>query len=162
MMRKFPSIIAALFIVCCVSNAQTLPTKITSFLNRSYKNWKQAPGECQNRKWFLKGDFDGNGYQDYLVRVKTGKTSKARLNLIAFFGNEDKTYPAKRILDNSYTDEMRRSSFSVVKKGSKIQIGEGEGPTVTLKNDAASQFICETDAIKTFVYESGKWRNIFG
>lgn len=160
-MRKLPLVIAALFIFVCVSKAQTLPSKITTFLNRSYAGWKQAPGACENRKWFLTGDFDGNGMKDYLVRVTTGKSSKARLNLIAFFGYDDKSYPAKQILDDRYTGEMLRSSFSVMRKGTKVQLGEGEGPTITLKNDGASQHICETDAVRTLVYESGKWRNIY-
>lgn len=142
-------------------SAQTLPAKITGFLNRYYTGWTQAPGTCENRKWFLTGNFDGDGFKDYLVRVKTGKSSKARLNLIAFFGGEDKTYPPKQILDDAYKGDLLRSSFTVVKKGTKIQLGEGEGPEITLETDAASQYICQTDAIKTFVIKGGKWVNIY-
>jgi hypothetical protein len=142
--------------------SQTLPAKVTSFLNHFYAGWSPASGTCENRKWFLTGDFDGNGMKDYLVRVKTGKTARSkRLNLIAFFGFEDRMYPAKQILDDPHKGDFLRSSFSVVKKGTKIQLGEGEGPTITLENDAASQYICQTDAIKTLVYKGGKWKNIY-
>lgn len=146
----------------CAVNAQTLPAKITGFLDHFYTGWKQAPGACENRKWFLTADFDGDGRRDYLVRVKTGKTARTRrLNLIAFFGSEDGKYPAKQILDDAFKDDLLRSSFSVIKKGNKIQLGEGEGPIITLKNDAASQYICQTDAIKTLIYTDGKWKNIY-
>lgn len=54
-----------------------------------------------------------------------------------------------------------RSFVAVTKKGTRIQLGEGVGPTVTLANDAASQYICETDAIKTLIYKDGKWKNFY-
>ena len=144
-----------------ISSAQTLPAKVTSFLNQFYAGWKKAPGTCDNRKWFLTADFDGDGLRDYLVRVKTGTRAKVRLNLIAFFGSEDGKYPAKQILDDAYKGDLLRSSFSVVKKDTKIQLGEGEGPEITLENDAASQYICQTDAVKTMIYKGGKWVNIY-
>jgi hypothetical protein len=56
---------------------------------------------------------------------------------------------------------VAESSFSVVKKGTKIQLGEGEGPEITLENDAASQYVCQTDAVKTLVLKDGKWVNIY-
>ena len=141
------------------SDAQTLPAKVTSFLNHFYAGWKKAPGTCDSKKWFLTADFDGDGYKDYLVRVRTGKTSKMRLNLIAFFGGEDKMYPAKQILDDPLKVDLLRSSFSVIKKGTKIQLGEG--PMIKLESDAASQYICQTDAVKTLIYTHGKWKNIY-
>ena len=158
-------IIAVIFLTVALVwtiSAQTVLAKVTDFLNHSYPGWKQAPGACDSRKWVLTGDFDGDGRRDYLVRVKTGKTAKTmRLNLIAFFGSEDGKYPVKQILDDALTNDMLRSSFSVIKKGTRIQLGEGEGLTVALKHDAASQYICQTDAIKTMVFESGKWSNIY-
>ena len=161
-MKKLTLCFAILLLSVLFSNAQTVPAKVTAFLNKFYTGWKKAPGACENRKWFLTGDFDGDGGKDYLVRVKTGKSAKSmRLNLIAFFGGSDGMYPAKQILDDAYQGDLLRSSFSVVKKGTQIQLGEGEGPTITLENDAASQYICETDAVKTMVYETGKWRNIY-
>jgi hypothetical protein len=142
--------------------AQTLPAKVTGFLNKYYAGWKKAPGTCENRKWVLTGDFDGDGMKDYVVRVKTGKTAKSmRLNLVAFFNAGDGNYRAQQILDDPYKGDLLRSSFAVIKKGTKIQLGEGEGPTITLENDAASQYICQTDAIKTLIYKDGKWKNIY-
>lgn len=144
------------------ATAQTLPPKVTGFLNHFYAGWKQAPGTCDRRTWFLTGDFDGDGLKDYLVRIKTGKSARPmRLNLIAFFGAGDGKYPAKQILDDPYKGDLLRSSFSVIKKGTKIQLGEGEGPTITLDHDAASQYICQTDAVKTLIYKDGKWKNIY-
>ena len=161
-MKKIALCFSLLFISTFAVHSQTLPAKVTDFLNHFYKGWKPAPGTCENRRWVLTADFDGDGRRDYLVRVKTGKTAKTmRLNLIAFFGSEDGKYPAKQILDDALTGDLLRSSFSVIKKGTKIQLGEGEGPTVTLGTDAVSQYICQTDAVKTLIYEKGKWRNIY-
>ena len=144
------------------ANAQTFPTKVTEVLNHSYAGWKPAPGTCDSRKWFLTGDFDGDGLKDYLVRVKTAKSARSmRLNLIAFFGSADGQYSAQQILAEPYKGDLLRSSFSVIKKGTRIQLGEGEGPTITLDHDAASQYICQTDAIKTLIYKDGKWKNIY-
>ena len=146
-----------------VANTQTPPSKVTQFLTRHYAGYKQAPGKCESRKWLLTGDFDGNGRRDYLVRFTTGKTAKSmRLNLVAFLSFDDGSYQPKHILDDPYSGDLKlNSSFSVIKKGTEIQLGEGEGPKVTLANDAASQYICQTDAAKTMVYENGKWRNIY-
>ena len=104
----------------------------------------------------------GNGRKDYLVRIKKGKSAKSmRLVLIAYLSSADGSYQPEKILDDEYSGDLLRSSFSVIKKGTKIQLGEGEGPIVTLKHDAASQYVCETDAVKTLIYEKGKWRNIY-
>lgn len=161
-MRKITLCLLVFCFSAIGAEAQTLPARITTFVNGHYVNWKRAPGTCDSRKWFLTGDFDGDGLKDYLVRVKTGKSAKSmRLNLIAFFGSDDGSYAAKQILDDPYKGDLLRSSFSVIKKGTKIQLGEGEGPTVTLDNDAASQYICQTDAVKTLIYKNGKWKNIY-
>ena len=144
------------------ANAQSLPSKITGLLNQHYTGWKQLPGSCDSKKWFLTGDFDGDGLKEYLVRVKTGKSAKSmRLKLIAFFGSDAGKYSARQILDEPYKGDLLRSSFSVIRKGTTIPLGEGEGPSITLANDAASQYICQTDAIKTLVYKDGKWKNIY-
>jgi hypothetical protein len=161
-MYRLALILIVIPLFVCSVNAQVPPPKVTSFLNQFYSGWKQAPGICENRKWFLTGDFDGDGLKDYLVRVKTGKSAKSsRLNLVAFFNADGGNYRAQQILDESFKGELLRSSFSVIKKGTRIQLGEGDGPTVTLENDAASQYICQTDAIKTLIFKEGKWKNIY-
>ena len=162
-MKKITLLLAITIFAAAFSNAQTVPAKVTSSLNHFYKGWGQAPGKCEGRKWFLTGDFDGNGRKDYLVRFTTGKTTKSmRLNPVAFLSLDDGSYQPKHILDDPYSGDLKlNSSFSVIKKGTKIQLGEGQGPKVTLANDAASQYICQTDAVKTLVFENGKWRNIY-
>jgi hypothetical protein len=116
---------------------------------------------CENKRWILNADFDGDGVRDYLVRIRTGRSSNTRLDLIAFFGSGRGNYAAKQILDDPYKGDLIRSSFSVIKKGTIIPLGEGEGPILTLAHDAASQYICETDAVKTLIYKDGKWVNIY-
>lgn len=161
-MKKLILCFVTLILWAPAATSQTLPAKITTFLNQQYPGWKQLAGSCDNKKWFLTGDFDGDGSKEYLVRIKTGKSSKSmRLKLIAFFGSGDRKYFARQVLDESYKGDLMRSSFAVIKKGTRIQLGEGDGPTITLENDAASQYICQTDAIKTLVYKDGKWKNIY-
>lgn len=162
-MKKLALSFAMILLSVWAINAQTIPPDATSFLNSFYKKaWKPAPGACENRKWFLTGDFDGDGRQDYLVRVKTGTTAKSmRLRMVVFINADGRLYRAQQILDDPFKGELMRSSFAVLKKGTKIQLGEGDGPTITLENDAASQYICQTDAIKTLVYKNGKWKNIY-
>jgi len=161
-MSKLALALFAIPLFTCSANAQALPPKVTSFLNHFYSGWKQAPGTCEHRRWFLTGDFDGDGMKDYLVRVRTGKSAKSiRLNLVRFFNARGGNYRAQQILDESFKGDLLRSSFTVVKKGTRIPLGEGEGPTVTLENDAASQYICQTDEVKTLIFKAGKWQNIY-
>jgi hypothetical protein len=143
-----------------VSNAQTAPVKITKYLNANHAGWKQAPGFCEAKRWFLTGDFNGDRQTDYIIRFKAGKTS--RLRLYAFV-KEGKNYLPLKISDDVYDDELRRSAFSVIKKGTTVSLGqgeEGEGPTTKLKTDAVTQYICETDAAITYVYKNGRFTNI--
>ena len=161
-MNKLTLCLAILLSSTCIADAQTVPAKVTALLNEAIKGWKPAPGFCDGKKWVLTGDFDGNGRTDYLVRIKNGKSAKTMmLDVIAFLSLDDGSYQREGVLGDSFTGEMLRSSFSVIKKGTKIQLGEGEGEIITLKTDAASQYICETDAVKTLVYENGMWRNIY-
>lgn len=162
MLNKLILCAAILLTSICIINAQTVPTKVTKSLNKFYKGWKPARGFCEAKKWALTGDFDGNGRKDYLVRIKSKEPGKpTTLELIAFLSFDDGSYQPEGILSDPLRGEMQRSSFSVIKKGTKIQLGEGEGEVITLKTDAASQYICETDAVKTLIYEKGKWRNIY-
>lgn len=162
-MKKMTLCLVLIVLSVCAANAQGLPSDATSFLNKFYKKaWKPAPGGCENRKWFLTGDFDGDGRQDYLARVKTGTTVKAmRLRLVVFVHLDGPLYKAQQILDDPLKGDLLRSSFAVVKKGTRIQLGEGDGPTITLENDAASQYVCQTDAIKTLIFKDGAWKNIY-
>ena len=96
------------------------------------------------------------------VTFKFRRSLPMKLNLVAFlsFGGGP-LYRAQQILSEPYKGEMLRSSFTMIKKGTKIQLGEGEGPTITLENDAVSQYICQTDAIKTLILKDSDWKNIY-
>src|SRR5262245_27332159 len=143
-MKKLTMSFAIVLLTTWAANAQSIPADATKFLNQHYKGWKPAPGTCDNRSWFVTGDFDADGMKDYVVRVKTGTTAKAmKLILVAFlnFGGGP-LYRSQQILSDPYKGEMLRSSFTMIKKGTKIQLGEGDGPTIALENDAVSQYIC--------------------
>ena len=143
-----------------VSNAQNVPAGITKYLNANHVGWTKARGFCEGKKWFLTGDFNGDRKIDYVVRFKIGKTP--RLRLYAFV-KKGKGYLPLQIFDEAYDDELARSSFSIIKKGTTVSLGQGEegsGPTTKLKTDAVTQYICETDAAITYIYKNGYFKNI--
>lgn len=134
-----------------VANAQPVPSKITGFLNKFYTGWKQAPAICDNKNWMLRGDFDGDGKQDYLLRFRSGKGARStKLNLLAFLNYSPKYIPAN-IQDFKYDERARRSSFKVLKKGETI------GGT-KLETDSVMHYVCETDDAGIFTMKEGKWQ----
>ncbi|HEV7700463.1 MAG TPA: hypothetical protein VGO43_09580 [Pyrinomonadaceae bacterium] len=146
-----------LLLFCCAAveaNAQKLPAKITAFVKNHYTNWKAAAPTCDERNWILRGDFDGDGKQDYLLRFLSGKSAKklTELNLLAFLNYSPNYIPAN-IDDFNYDSRARRSSFKVLKKGETI------GGT-KLENDSVMHYVCETDDAAVFMMKDGKWRAI--
>lgn len=151
-----------------VADAQTLPNKIKNYLDANYTNtedgaWRQVRSACDGNKSVLTGDFDGDGQTDYLVRIKTGKTPQSlRLFLIAFF-NRNGEFTPEPFYEEAFTDDILRSSSVILKKGTTVSLGlgaEDEGPNLELKTDAVAQYICETDAAKTFIYRDGEMKDI--
>lgn len=160
--------ISVIFLLVSATNAQFLPNKIKNFLDLNYTTqedgvWKQVPGACDGNKSVLTGDFDGDGQTDYLVRFKTGKTpDSTRLYLVAFL-NHNGEFTPNPFYDVAFTGELLRSSSIIIKKGATVSVGlgaEGEGPNIALQTDAVTNYICETDASKTFVYKNGEMRDI--
>ena len=134
-----------------VTNAQKLPAKITSFVKQHYPNWKAAAPTCDQRNWILRGDFDGDGKQDYLLRLRSGKSARStKINLLAFLNYSPNFIPAN-IQDFAYDERMRRSSFKVLKKGETI------GGT-KLETDSVMHYVCETDDAGIFTMRDGKWQ----
>lgn len=159
-MKKLTLSLMILFSIAYSANAQIIPATATEFLNKSLKEWKPAPGFCNEKKWILTGDFDNNGRQDYLVRVKSGKSPKPMmLDLVAFLSFDDGSYQPEGVLGVLYTDEMLRSSFSVLKKGTDVPLRKGEDRSTKLRTDAISQYSCETDANRTLIYEDGEFKD---
>ena len=147
-------IMLCLLLLCCAAtaaNAQKLPAKITSFVKGHYPNWKAAPPTCDQRNWVLRGDFDGDGKQDYLLRLRSGKSARStKINLLAFLNYSPNFIPAN-IQDFAYDERMRRSSFKVLKKGETI------GGT-KLETDSVMHYVCETDDAGIFTMREGKWQ----
>ncbi len=167
-MKRIILLLSMMFLFVGISNAQTLPAGIKSYLDANYTAskggaWAKAVGYCEGKKWLITGDFDGNQQIDYIVRFKVRKTARStRLHLVAFLNTGGKYTPMK-IFEDAYKDEFLRSAFSLLKQGTTVSLGqgeEGEGPTTKLKTDAVIQYICETDAAITYIYKNGKFKNI--
>ncbi len=110
-MKKLTLSLVLILLSVCAVNAQALPVDATSFLNKFYKKaWKPAPGICENKKWFLPGDFNGDGMKDYLARVKTGTTPKSiRLKLVVFINFDGgPLYRAQEILSDPLRGSLVR------------------------------------------------------
>ena len=159
-MKKLNFCVTIMFLAAWVTNAQNVPARITNYLNANHAGWTKARGFCESKRWFLTGDFNGDRKIDYVVRFKTGKTP--RLQLYAFVKKGKNYLPIKISADVS-DKEFRRSSFSIIKRGSTVSLGQGEegsGSTTKLKTDAVVQYICETDATVTYIYKNGDFKNI--
>ncbi len=153
-MKKLTLLVLTVCLFAGVANSQKLPAKITTFVNEHYKNWKQTPGTCDNTNWVLRGDFDGDGKSDYLLRFRSGASvSNTQLNLLAFLNNSPNYIPAN-ILDAKYDADMKRSSFKIMKKGETVSL---VGGPVKLRTDAVMHYVCETDNVSIFVLRQGKW-----
>ncbi|NNE98365.1 MAG: hypothetical protein HKN25_05015 [Pyrinomonadaceae bacterium] len=141
------------------SSSASLPETIKSVLNKQYAGWTKAPkGElCGEKNLFETGDFDGDGKTDYAVHFMTkDKAGKPRLLLFAFI-DRGSYFKAKKVSESSDSNDFPQMSFSTIKKGESVFTGEAEGDFVILNRDVIREYLCETDAAKTFEYKDGKF-----
>jgi hypothetical protein len=131
--------------------AQTLPTKINSYLNRNYKSWKLQKDECypsEPGKAVVTGNFNGDRKLDYAVKFVRGKKGF----IIAFLARKQ-NYKAF-VLHNTDAEDVKSLSLDVWKKGERFELGE---QNVYLRYDAPSDFRCESDVGGIHLYRNGKF-----
>jgi hypothetical protein len=131
--------------------AQTLPTKIESYLNNNYKGWKLQKDECipeSPGKALVTGNFNGDKELDYAVKFVRGKKGF----IIAFLGLKQ-NYKAF-VLHNTNAKDVKTLSLDVWKKGERFELGE---QNVYLRYDAPSDFRCESDVGGIHLYRNGRF-----
>lgn len=131
--------------------AQTLPTKIKSYLNKNYQCWKLQKDECypdSPGKAVVKGNFNGDRKLDYAVKFVQGKKGF----IIAFLAQKQSYKPFT--LHDTDAEDVKSLSLGIWKKGERFELGD---QNVYVKYDAPSDFRCESDVGGIHLYRNGKF-----
>lgn len=132
--------------------AQTLPAAIKSYLNKNYKGWKLSPTTegcgMDVNNGVVKGNFNGDQKTDFAVKFTRGKKGY----ILAFLAQGASYKPF--VLHNTNAEEVKNSSLSVWKKGTRFELGE---QNVFVKYDAPTDFQCESDVGGIHLYKNGKF-----
>ena len=131
--------------------AETLPTKIKSYLNKNYKGWKLQKDLCypdEPGKAVVTGNFNGDKKLDYAIKFVRGKKG-----FIVAFLAQKQSYKAF-ILHDTDAEDVKSLSLDVWKKGERFELGE---QNVYLRYDAPSDFRCESDVGGIHLYRNGKF-----
>ena len=146
-----------IFILIVLANsaqAQTLPVKIKSYLNKNYSGWKISltPSYCGDGKSVVSGDFNGDKKTDYAAKIFNGKKGY----IIAFLARGTNYTP---YLFHSLTAaETKETALIIYRQGEKYYTEPGEeSSAMTLKNDAPYDSPCESDAGSIHLFRSGKF-----
>ncbi len=114
---KAKSISISFFLVVFLAQlsfAQTLPTKIKSYLDRNYKGWKLSPSkkDCNPdvNKGFVSGDFNGDRKLDFAVKFT--KNKKGYILAFLRIKNNFKAF----VLHDYDADEAKYSSLGIWKR----------------------------------------------
>lgn len=147
-------ILSSFFLVLFMAQlnfAQTLPTKIKSYLNKNYKGWILTKDKCsgKNGKAVVKGNFNGDRKIDYAAKFVRGKKGY----IIAFLAR-NQNYKAFVLHDSLSAEEAAGLSLDVWKKG---ELFESEGKNFRLKYDAPSDYFCESDVGGIHYFRNGKF-----
>lgn len=151
-MAKHVALIFVLFLCANFIQAQILPTKIKSYLNKSYKGWKLSPSgkDCgsETNNGIVKGNFNADKILDYAVKFTQGEKGF----IIAFLA-QNRNYKAF-VLHDTDAEDVSNLSLGVWKKGGRFELGE---QNVFVRYDAPSDFRCESDVGGIHLYRNGKF-----
>jgi hypothetical protein len=151
-MSKQIALFFVLFLCANFIQAQTLPTKIKSYLNKSYKGWKLSPSiegcGLETNNGVVKGNFNSDKKLDYAVKITKGKKGY----IIAFLA-QNQGYKAF-VLHNTDAEEVNYSSLGTWKKS---KVFEDDGKSFRLKYDAPSDYHCESDVGGIHYFQNGKF-----
>lgn len=147
-------LIALLFVLtlCAISiQAQALPAKIKSYLDKNYKGWKLQKDNCypnEPGKAIVAGNFNADKKLDYAVKFVRGNKG-----FILAFLAQNQSYKAF-VLHNTSASDVKTLSLDIWKKGEKYETGD---LSVRLKYDGISDFRCESDVGGVHVYRNGRF-----
>jgi hypothetical protein len=137
--------------------AQTLPTKIKTYLDKNYKGWKLSPTkeECAvsfTNKGFVISDFNGDEKLDYAVKFTKGKKG-----YILAFLKQQSDFKAFT-LHKTDAEDVNNTSLGVMKKGETFYYEFGDlQKGFRLAYDAPIDYVCESDVGGIHYYRNGKF-----
>lgn len=151
MIKRFTIFIGVLFICTGLTQAQTLPVKIKSYLNKNYNGWILTKDKCggTDSKVIVTGNFNGDKKLDYAVKFTRGKKGY----IIAFLA-QNQNYKAFVLHNNISAEDASYLSLDIWKKG---EVFESENKSFRLKYDAPSDYRCESDVGGIHYYRNGKF-----
>ena len=154
MIKKLVAIYILIFSFANAAQAQILPAKVKSYLNKSYAGWKIQPmqSNCGSGKSVVTGDFDNDRKTDYAVKIERGR----RGYIVAFVARKNDYAPF--VLYNLPAAELKDITLIIYRKGEKYyhEMGE-ESSAITLKADALYDVPCESDNGSLHVFRNGKF-----
>ncbi len=141
-----------IFLMMQTSFAQTLPTKIKSYLDKNYNGWKLSPskkgcGEKTNNG-VVNGNFNGDQKLDYAIKITSGKKGY----IIAFLAQKQ-NYKAF-VLHNYTAEEANTEYLTTYRRG---EIFKYNKKNIRLNFDAPSDYFCESDDGGIHLYRNGKF-----
>lgn len=153
-MNKLFSSIAILCMAVIFVNAQATPTKLKTYLDKNYPNWKIGESwvvDSKPRKALETGDFNGDGVKDYAVLL----TKADRIYAIVLL-TEKNSYKAYNILAQN-SENRWIAGIGMNKKGDVIELDPiNSDKTIKLKTDAIYLYDGEGHGT-TFYWENGKF-----
>lgn len=134
--------------VSLITNAQAVPTQVSSFLKKNYSDWKIGESwvaDSKPRKALEKGDFNGDGKTDYAVLI----TKDDRIYALALL-NTGITYKAVNLLAQD-ADNRWIAGIDIFPKDSMSEM-------LAVKADGIEVYDGERHG-KVFYWQNGKFVN---
>lgn len=142
-------------------SAQSLPAKVTSYLDKSYSGWKLSAvaegcnSDFNNSK--VSGDFNGDKKTDYAAKFLKGR----RGYIIAFVSGGSDYKPI--ILESGTAKEIKYQGLTIAKKGetySEIINDNFDRANRRLQNDAPVGGTCAASTY-FYIYKNGAFKRAF-
>ena len=157
----FSSFVLLFVVASQTTSAQTLPTKVSGYLDKSYSGWKLSAvtdgcgSDFSNSK--VSGDFNGDKKTDYVVKFLKGRKGY----IIAFVSSGAGYKPI--ILESGTTKEIKNQGLAIAKKGEtygEIINDNFDRANRRLQNDAPVGGTCEASTY-FYIYKNGAFKRAF-
>lgn len=145
---------AIIFIGTMTACAQNPPAEVKTYLDKNYPDWTtdRYDEACpETKRLHVSGDFNGDKKTDHAVKFFQGDTGY----IVALVSGE--TGYQAYVLESG--EKVRSLALVLGEKGKKYpRFGDDpEADFIKLSNDAPYTFLCETDVIRYYIYENGKF-----
>jgi hypothetical protein len=152
MTKQIALFISVLFLCANLVQAETLPVKIKSYLDKNYNGWKLSPSEkdcgVETNNGVIRGNFNADRNPDYAVKFTRG-----RKGFIIAFLEQNRNYKPF-VLHSTDASDVKYLSLWAWKKG---EVFESEGIKFRLKYEAPADYRCESDVGGIHYYRNGKF-----